>query len=107
MDDLDYESSDDDDIDLDVSRPLLINQLLLHYVTAHTELASIELELEMLQHGLALSPPESHPASTSGERRRENEDETSWRVEKLDGAGDGPLLDPQGKVRVDLLVSSR
>lgn len=97
-DDLAYSSDTDAD---DVSRPLFINLLLLHYLTAHTELSSIAQELELLTMGMAMSDlPSGRAAIESGgrENERSEEDEGSWRVERLGQSNDGPLLDPEGKV---------
>lgn len=95
-DDLAYSSNSEED---DTSRPLFINLLLLHYLTAHAELSSIAQELELLQIGMAMSDLPRGPGKEDGrEHLREEEDELSWRVERLGQGASGPLLDPHGKV---------
>lgn len=103
------EEADDDDLNYDsdsasseIERPLLLNLLLLHYITAHSEISSIAQEVELLQSGMAMSDLESGPPGIreEGAREREREDEGSWRVEDLKALrGEGPLLDPKGRVR--------
>ncbi|KAL8286140.1 hypothetical protein RQP46_004628 [Phenoliferia psychrophenolica] len=46
---------DSDDDESEVSRPLFLSLLQLHYLRAHAELASIEQELELLQSSMAMS----------------------------------------------------
>lgn len=74
---------------------------MLHYLQAHAELSSIEQELELLKHGMAMSDLPNAKSGEQGGREslREAEDEGSWRVERLGQGKEGPLLDPQGKVR--------
>ena len=99
-DDLDFDSDDDD---ADVARPLFINLLLLHYLRAHTELASSAMELEMLRSSIARSDLPNERFEEVGEdhgredRRGEEEDGT-WRVDRIDKGKSGPLLDKEGKV---------
>lgn len=89
---------DSDSDDSDISRPLFITLLQLHYLRAHAELSSMEQELELLVHGMKMSELPSGRDQRGREEAREKEDETSWRVEQLKDK-DGPLLDPEGKVR--------
>ncbi len=105
-------SSEDDDDDLDeYLRPLTINLLLLSYLTAHTELSSIAVELEMLEHGMALASDAGGVTNQEVEeqrreneregargRGREEEDQQTWRVENGGEGREGPLLSTDGKV---------
>lgn len=92
LDDLAYDSDEEDDY----SRDLHLTLLQLHYLRAHAELSSMEQELELLNHGMKMSEIPSG-RSDKREEGREAEDEGSWRVENLQNA-EGPLLDPKGKV---------
>lgn len=100
LDDLAYDSDSEDDY----SRDLHITLLQLHYLRAHAELASMDQELELLVHGMKMSELPSGRADDARGREegREDEDEGSWRVERLESK-EGPLLDPKGKVCHSLL----
>lgn len=110
IDPSDYDlNSDDDDDEDDYSKPLMLSLIKLNYLTSHTELNSIEQELELLlanlNHRDNTNVASGSGSSTMGrieggrERSRENEDSTSWKVEELKwGKGEGPLLDLEGKV---------
>ncbi|KAK4058916.1 Type 2A phosphatase-associated protein 42 [Microbotryomycetes sp. JL221] len=98
-DELDFDSDDDD---TEVARPLFVNLIMLHYVQAQTELSSIDQELELLKHGMAMSDLPSHKAtgSSNDDKRIQNQEQqdTTWRLDKLSISNDGPLLNPEGKV---------
>ena len=92
-----------DDDESEISRPLFINLLNLHYLRAHTECSSIEMELELLKHGMAMSDLPSHreqrEIGRGEEQEREEEDQTSWKMDKMSLYGtEGPLLDVSGKI---------
>ncbi|SCV69153.1 BQ2448_2173 [Microbotryum intermedium] len=101
-DPIDDDSYDSDDDETEVARPLYIQLLLQHYVRAHAELASIEQELELLRHGMKMSDLPSGPSRSSSNgaqgKSREEEDDTSWRLDKVDRGTQEPLLDKEGKV---------
>ncbi|SGY73308.1 BQ5605_C005g03280 [Microbotryum silenes-dioicae] len=103
-DPIDDDSYDSDDDETEVARPLYIQLLLQHYVRAHAELASIEQELELLSHGMKMSDLPSGPSGSGSNgngaqgKSREGEDDTSWRLDKVDRGAQGPLLDKEGKV---------
>ncbi|GAA5932817.1 Tap42p [Sporobolomyces koalae] len=96
--------SEDDDESEDIARPLLISLLQLHYLRAHAELSSLEQELELLEHGMKMSEipsPSPHAAAHKNERRRsteEDEQDLTWRLDKVALTKDDPLLSPSGKV---------
>ena len=98
-----YYSDDDEDT---VSRPLFLNLLLVHFLRANSEIASIDMEMELLLHAVSLqsSTTATTTDSTQGsatrgtERAREEEDESSWKIENLSLSDSSPLLSPSGQV---------
>lgn len=85
------------------------------YLTAHAELTSIAMELEMVEHGMAQTVEgkaetnaEVVNASRASEREgargrdRDEEDQRTWRVEQGGEGREGPLLSTDGKVRREL-----
>ncbi|GAA5874226.1 hypothetical protein JCM8547_007797 [Rhodosporidiobolus lusitaniae] len=119
-DDFAFLSDDDDQAD-DIARPLLVSLLTLHYLRAHSELSSIEQEVELLEHGMRMSDLPSGPSGGRGKegrmlefmnavgrgtgeedvRQKEREggegEEAMWRLDKLK-LEDEPVLSPNGKV---------
>ncbi|KAK4053761.1 Type 2A phosphatase-associated protein 42 [Microbotryomycetes sp. JL201] len=93
-DELDYDSDDDD---TEVARPLMINLITLNYIHAQTELSSIDQELELLKHGMAMSDLPSRNESDDKRLHAREEEEATWRLDKAQ-AKDGPLLNPEGKI---------
>jgi len=92
---------------------MFINLLLLHYLRAHTELASSEMEFEMLRLMTAKSdlPNERFSEVSEGDgkgredkRSGDDDDDQTWRVDSLDSRKSGPLLSQDGKVRSISLI---
>lgn len=125
----DSNSEDEDDED-DYTRPLLLSLISLNYLLSHSELNSIEQELELLNYQVNLQSSQqqssassnaSSSASGSGsnvgggrnegfrERQRDGTtdiDELNWKVEELGfGKGSGPLLDSNGRVSYNFFLS--
>lgn len=99
------DSYNSDDDESSVSRPLFLNLLLLYYLKSHAELSSIEMELEVLRHGIAMSDlPSAAPSSASrlrgAERDRDGDEaDGTWKLDRLALADStGPLLDPSGRI---------
>ncbi|KAH9981740.1 TAP42-like protein [Russula compacta] len=94
--------SDEQDSE-DEWRTAAVLLLRLAYAQAHTQLASIAQELELLRTAPSQPPPPPHPPGTSDRGRSSREAErTLWTLDAPRAAGtgarrDGPLLDSAGK----------
>ncbi|KAA1079563.1 hypothetical protein PGT21_016097 [Puccinia graminis f. sp. tritici] len=84
-------SDDDDDENESESRSTHLTWLKFLYLKAHQELDSIEAELEILGQAAQMNDLPS-------KKVQREEDDLSWRVERLSTSTDGPLVSPSGKV---------
>ncbi|KAA1079554.1 hypothetical protein PGT21_015892 [Puccinia graminis f. sp. tritici] len=82
---------DDDDENESESRSTHLTRLKFLYLKAHQELGSIEAELEILGQAAQMSDLPS-------KKVQREEDDLSWRVERISTSADGPLVSPSGKV---------
>ncbi|KAA1082778.1 hypothetical protein PGT21_014378 [Puccinia graminis f. sp. tritici] len=82
---------DDDDENESESRSTHLTRLKFLYLKAHHELGSIEAWLEILGQAAQMSDLPS-------KKVQREEDDLSWRVERLSTSADGPLVSPSGKV---------
>lgn len=90
--DEDEEDSETDEI----LREATLLLLRLTYAQAHSQLESISLELELLRNAPPPSPQEPN------DQKSKPENEVDWKLDRPSGGlgvADGPILDPQGKVR--------
>ncbi|KAA1105234.1 hypothetical protein PGTUg99_017624 [Puccinia graminis f. sp. tritici] len=83
--------SDDDDENESESRSTHLTRLKFLYLKAHHELGSIEAWLEILGQAAQMSDLPS-------KKVQREEDDLSWRVERISTSADGPLVSPSGKV---------
>ncbi|PLW30249.1 hypothetical protein PCANC_24675 [Puccinia coronata f. sp. avenae] len=84
-------SNDSDDENESESRSTHLTWLKFLYLKAHQEQDSIEAELEILGQAAQMNDLPSKKAARE-------EDDLSWRVERLATSEDGPLVSPSGKV---------
>ncbi|OAV92031.1 hypothetical protein PTTG_05718 [Puccinia triticina 1-1 BBBD Race 1] len=84
-------TNDSDDENEGESRSTHLTWLKFLYLKAHQELDSIEAELDILGQAAQMNDLPSKKATRE-------EDDLSWRVERLATTADGPLVSPSGKV---------
>ncbi|KAL0946512.1 hypothetical protein HGRIS_012728 [Hohenbuehelia grisea] len=96
----DGESGDDEDDSetSDILREAMLLLLRLAYAQAHSQLESMNMELELLRNAPP-SPPEPPRESSDNRRKGKNkEQEDMWKLEApARRPGQGPLLDSDGK----------
>ena len=84
-------SNESDDENESKSRSTHLTWLKFLYLKAHQEQDSIEAELEILGQAAQMNDLPSKKAARE-------DDDLSWRVERLATSEDGPLVSPSGKV---------
>ncbi|MBW0515966.1 hypothetical protein O181_055681 [Austropuccinia psidii MF-1] len=79
-----------DDEDDDKERETYLTWLKLLYLKVHQELASIDLELDLLGQGAQMNDLPRH--------EKIQEEDYTWRLDKLNLGDNSPLISPSGKV---------
>lgn len=98
---VDDEDEDDSETD-DILRETVLLLLRLNYAQAHSQLESMDQELELLRN----APPPRPGPPLDDRRNKTNDQDDMWKLDTKSRVGEsGPLLDSSGKVPVYCLTT--